>query len=77
LHLDVPQVDRNEQPFARMCQAAQAMAQTMEGQVTDDNGQPLVPQALDGIAHELQRLYDMLDERDFAAGSALARRLFS
>jgi hypothetical protein len=77
LHLDVPQVDRGEQPFARMCQAAQAMAQTMEGLVTDDNGQPLAPQALDGIAHELQRLYDMLEERDFAAGSALARRLFS
>ena len=77
LHLDVPQVDRNEQPFARMCQAAQAMAHSMEGVVTDDNGQPLAPQALDGIAHELQRLYDMLDERDFAAGSALARRLFS
>ncbi len=77
LHLDVPQVDRNEQPFARMCQAAQAMAQSMEGQVTDDNGQPLAPQALDGIAHELQRLYDMLEERDFAAGSTLARRLFS
>jgi len=77
LHLDVPQVDRNEQPFARMCQAAQAMAQRMEGVVTDDNGQPLAPRALDGIAHELQRLYDMLEERDFAAGSALARRLFS
>jgi hypothetical protein len=77
LHLDVPQVDRSEQPFARMCQAAHAMAQSMEGQVTDDNGQPLAPQALDGIAHELQRLYDMLDERDFAAGSVLARRLFS
>ena len=77
LHLDVPQVDRNEQPFARMCQAAHAMAQSMEGVVTDDNGQPLAPQALDGIAHELQRLYDMLEERDFAAGSALARRLFS
>jgi len=77
LHLDVPQVDRAEQPFSRMCQAAQAMAQSMDGVVTDDNGQPLAPQALEGIAHELQRLYDMLDERDVAAGSALARRLFS
>jgi hypothetical protein len=77
LHLDVPQVDRFEHPFARMCQAAQAMAQSMDGVITDDNGQPLAPQALDGIAHELQRLYDMLDERDVAAGSTLARRLFS
>ena len=77
LHLDVPQVDRAEQPFARMCQAAQAMAQSMDGTITDDNGQPLGPQALDGIAHELHRLYDMLQARDFAAGSSLARRLFS
>lgn len=77
LHLDVPQVDRAEQPFARMCQAAQAMAHTMEGIITDDNGQPLTPQALEGIAHELQRLYDLLEARDFAAGSGLTRRLFS
>ena len=77
LHLDVPQVDRAEQPFARMCQAAQAMAQSMDGTITDDKGQALAPQALDGIAHELQRLYDMLEARDFAAGSGLARRLFS
>jgi hypothetical protein len=60
-----------------MCQAAQAMAQSMEGVITDDNGLPLAPNALDGIAHELERLYDLLQARDFAAGSGLARRLFS
>ena len=76
-HLDVPQADRAERPFARMCQAAQAMAQSMEGVITDDNGLPLAPKALDGIAHELERLYDLLQARDFAAGSGLARRLFS
>lgn len=76
-HLDVPHVDRAERPFDRMCQAVQAMAQSMEGVITDDNGQPLAPQALQGIAHELQRLYELLEVRDFAAGSALTRRLFS
>jgi len=77
LHLDVPQVDRADQPFDRMCHAAQAMAQSMDGVVTDDNGQALSPQALQTISQELHRLYDMLEQRDFAAGSALARRLFS
>jgi len=76
-HLEVAHVDRDERPFDRMCQAAQAMAQSMDGTITDDNGQPLAPQALEGIARELQRLYDMLQARDFAAGSSLARRLFS
>ncbi len=76
-HMDVPQVDRAEQAFERMCHAAQAMAQTMDGIVTDDNGQALPVQALESISHELQQLYDRLAERDYPAGSALARRLFS
>ena len=49
----------------------------MDGVVTDDNDQALPYQALDTISQELQRLYDRLEQRDFAAGSALARRLFS
>ena len=77
LNLDVPQVDRQEQPFARMRLAAQQLADTMDGLVTDDNGQPLSAQALDVIGAELEKLYDTLDAHDLSAGSALARRLFS
>jgi hypothetical protein len=77
LHLDVPQVERGEQPFERMREAAMVLAQTMDGVVTDDNGQPLAPQTMDVIGTELQSLYDMLEQRDLAAGSLLARRLFS
>lgn len=77
LNLDVPQVDRQEQPFVRMRLAAQQLADTMDGLVTDDNGQPLSAQALDVIGAELEKLYDMLDAHDLSAGSALARRLFS
>lgn len=76
-HLDVPQVDRDAKPFQAMCLAAQAMAQTMDGLVTDDNGQALSTQSLQSIANELERLYTMLEQRDIAAGSLLARRLFS
>jgi hypothetical protein len=77
LSLDVPQVPRNEHPFARMREAATALAAAMDGVVTDDNGQPIQPQALDVIGADLEQLYDTLDSRDLAAGSPLARRLFS
>jgi hypothetical protein len=77
LHLDVAQVDRAEQPFERMRDAAMGLAAAMEGVVTDDNGQPLPAQAMDMIGAELQTLYNTLEQRDLAAGSPLARRLFS
>jgi len=77
LHLDVAQVDRSEGAFERMRGAAIALAEAMEGVVTDDDGQPLTPQAMGVIGAELEHLYNSLEARDLAAGSALARRLFS
>ena len=77
LSLDVPQVERSERPFVRMRESADALAQAMDGVVTDDNGAVLPPDAMDVIGSELEQLYDTLDERDLSAGSALARRLFS
>jgi len=77
LHLDVAQVDRNEQPFERMREVAAGLAQGMDGVVTDDNGQLLTAQTMDQIGIELQILYDTLEQRDLAAGSLLARRLFA
>lgn len=77
LSLDVPHVRREEQPFVRMCEAAQALAHAMDAVVTDDNGRPLPAQTLEAIGADLLQLYDTLDSRDLAAGSVLARRLFS
>jgi hypothetical protein len=77
LSLDVAQVDRGEQAFVRMREAALALSQAMDGQVTDDNGLPLPSDAMDIIGAELENLYDTLESRDLAAGSAQARRLFS
>lgn len=77
LHLDVGQVDRAEQPFERMCEVAISLSQKMDGVVTDDNGRALTQETLNRIAADLQTLYSTLEMRDFAAGSALARRLFS
>ena len=77
LSLDVPQVARSEQPFARMCESALSLAQSMDGAIIDDNGNLIRAEAMDVIASELEQLYDTLDERDLSAGSVLARRLFS
>ncbi len=77
LNLDVPQVHRAEQPFARLRDAAFALAESMDGLITDDAGQRLTPAAIDTIGADLDRLYDTLEQHDLAAGSPQARRLFS
>lgn len=77
LSLDVAQVARSEQPYVRLREAATRLAEVMDGQITDDNGQPLSTDAMDLIGSELENLYDKLDERELSAGSVLARRLFS
>ena len=77
LSLDVPQVPRNEQPFVKMRDAAIALAASMDGLITDDNGHVIRAEALDVIGADLEQLYDVLDARDLSAGSPQARRLFS
>jgi hypothetical protein len=77
LSLDVPQVARTEQPFVRMRDTAIALAASMEGLITDDDGRVIPAEALDRIGADLEQLYDTLDARDLSAGSAQARRLFS
>ncbi|MEN9539761.1 MAG: hypothetical protein RLZZ126_1996, partial [Pseudomonadota bacterium] len=54
LSLDVPQVDRGEQPFVRMRDVARALSQSMDAVLTDDHGQPLTADALDGIGAALE-----------------------
>ncbi|MFT4241839.1 MAG: cell division protein FtsZ [Acidovorax sp.] len=77
LSLDVAQVHRAEQPFARLRELAAALCEAMDGVLCDQNGTPLPAMAMDPIAADLELLYDKLDERDLSAGSVLARRLFS
>jgi len=69
LSLDVAQVPRGQQPFARLRQVAEQLCQTMDGVLCDQNGY-LLP-----VSAEL--LYDKLDSAELSAGSLLARRLFS
>lgn len=77
LSLEVTHVPRSEQPFVRMRQAAAALAEAMDGVVTDDGGQLLSTGTMDTIGADLESLYDALDSRDLSAGSPQARRLFS
>ena len=77
LSLDVPQIPREDQPFARLRECARLLAQNMDGVVTDGNDQMLGDDVLDQIASDLQQLYDALASRELSAGSAQARRLFS
>jgi hypothetical protein len=77
ISLDVAQVPRGQQPFARLRQVAEQLCQTMDGVLCDQNGYLLPVSALDPIQHDLELLYDKLDSAELSAGSLLARRLFS
>ncbi len=77
LSLEVTHVPRSEQPFVRLREVATALAEAMDGVVTDDAGQPLSTDTMDRIGADLESLYDALDGRDLSAGSPQARRLFS
>jgi len=77
LSLDVAQVPRSEQPFARLREAADALCRAMDGVLCDPQGNALPAMAMEPIAADLEQLYDKLDSRELSAGSMLARRLFS
>ncbi len=77
ISLDVAQVHRSEKPFARLREIAVVLCTHMDGVLCDQHGTPLPAMAMEPIATDLELLYDKLDSRDLAAGSPLARRLFS
>ncbi len=77
LSFDVPQTDAGAAPFVAWQASAQALSLGMDASIVDDHGRPLTPDGFRAIGAELGRLYIALQERDLAAGSAAARRLFS
>jgi hypothetical protein len=77
LSLDVPQVAREENAFARLREAARILGHEMDGLITDGAGHALTEADLNAIAADLEHLYDALDQRELSAGSPQARRLFS
>ncbi len=77
LSFDVPQTDATVEPFVAWQASAQALSLGMDASIVDDNGRPLSPEGFAAIGAELGRLYTALQDRDLAAGSPAARRLFS
>ena len=77
LSFDVPQTDRRAEPFAAWRKSAEALAAEMEAAIVDDAGRPLGTEGFEAIGGELGQLYEKLEQRDLAAGSPAARRLFS
>ncbi len=77
LSFDVPQTDASSQPFSAWQASAQILAESMDAVIVDDNGNPLSVEGFTGIGGELGLLYQALESRDLAAGSMVARRLFS
>lgn len=77
LAFDVPQTPAQDDPYSAWCAAGRALAIGLDAVVSDDNGQPLHTDAFTTIGLELSQLYEQLAQRDLAAGSPVARRLFS
>ena len=77
LSLDVPQTPASAEPFASWQEAARALSKDLEAVLVDDAGRPLNLGAFTSIGDDLSELYQRLEARDLAAGSAAARRLFS
>ncbi len=77
LSLDVPQTARSGEPYPLWYQAATALAAELEASPVDDAGRPITLGDFDAIGRQLEQLYQALESRDLAAGSAAARRLFS
>lgn len=77
LSLDVPQTPEALEPFAAWQESARALSRDFEADICDDRGQVLNLHAFAAIDQELGTLYKALASRDLAAGSLVARRLFS
>jgi hypothetical protein len=77
LAFDVPQTAAELEPFKAWCAAGEALSLSLDAVMVDDQGQAFSPAAFTAIEGELQRLYEALAQRDLAAGSLAARRLFS
>lgn len=77
LSLDIPHVNRAEDPFAQLRHVALTLCERMEGTLTDDNGTPVSLEALDRVGADIERLHNLMDQYELPAGSAVCRRLFS
>jgi len=76
LTLDVAQTPAAAEPFVAWQQAIRTLAEDLDASAVDDEDRPITLAHYKTIATELDTLYQALEARDMAAGSAVARRLF-
>lgn len=77
LLLDVPLVADGVGVFARMLRVARQMAETLHGEVVDDNRRPLSDEDAQTIREHIRDYQHQMLQFNMPAGGALAKRLFS
>lgn len=75
--LDVPHVADAAAMLGEMFELAARLAATLGGQLVDDSRRPLTESGLASIRRSLEGVTGEMEAQGIAAGSALARRLFS
>ncbi len=74
---DVPLIPESLNPFIKMLEVGQLLAQELDGRLLDDNGQPLSVLLTQNIQNQLTPIYQLMRERQIEPGSASALRLFN
>lgn len=76
--IDVPCVENGERVFSQMTEVARRFADTLQGELVDDNRQPLTDVQLEHIKREfIGKPQGKMTASDLPAGSRRALRLFS
>lgn len=77
LLFDVPRVAGGVAVFDRVAALARHLAESVDGELVDDNRRPLNEQSLGSIKRQLTDIYNRMQLRGIEPGSGLALRLFA
>jgi hypothetical protein len=75
--IDVPLVSDGASVFDSMMRIAEVMAESLDGEIVDDNRAPFGPEEAAVIRRQIQRIHAQMEEGGIPPGSKLAARLFS
>ncbi|MFA7669950.1 MAG: cell division protein ZipA C-terminal FtsZ-binding domain-containing protein, partial [Burkholderiaceae bacterium] len=77
LVMDLPNSPADDQAFSRMASVGRHLAASLDAQLLDDQGRPLVDGADQAIDEQLHQRYQQLADAGFVAGEIRTSRLFS
>lgn len=75
--IDVPLVANGAAVFDSMMRIAEVMAESLDGDIVDDNRAHFGPEEAAVIRRQIQRIHAQMEEGGISPGSKLAARLFS